>query len=158
MSCTTQRINRYRTLTTLPNLSHYFSDPMIPELKTHELEENISMITPPPNSTPTPDPTDYWGPQLWFTLHNSSKHYPMYASPLYAERMKQFIISLPVIIPCESCREHAMIYIDNYREQLDIICSGRESLFNFFVDFHNYVNQRKGKKLYSYEEAWKLYK
>ena len=154
---TTQKNNYYKTLSTIPNLFHYFSDPInpevvniiVPESKTIIIEENISLTTPPP------DPTDYWGPQLWFTLHNSAKHYPIYASPLYAERMKQFILALPVIIPCESCREHAMDYIDGYRDQLDIICSCRESLFNFFVDFHNYVNERKGKKIYSYEEAWK---
>ena len=166
---TTQKINYYKTLSNLKNSNNYFSDPvnpvnpveiniLIPEHRTEDIEEHIDIIvTKPPNNT-TDDPTNYWGPQLWFTLHNSSRHYPIHASPLYAERMKQFINALPIIIPCESCRDHANGFIKKHKEYLSIICSGRESLFNFFVDFHNYVNNMKGKKIYTYEEALELYK
>jgi hypothetical protein len=98
-----------------------------------------------------------WGPPLWFTLHNSSSKYPINPSSLVRERMKNVIIGLPILLPCEVCKEHATGYIEKYFEQLDEICSSRDNLFKFFVDFHNQVNKRHDKPLMTYEAAYKLY-
>jgi FAD-linked sulfhydryl oxidase len=98
-----------------------------------------------------------FGPPMWFTLHNAAAYYPENASPLTKERMKNVIIGLPVLIPCAKCKEHATSYIEKHYNDLDTICSGRDSLFKFFVDFHNYVNQRYNKRIYTYDEAMKLY-
>lgn len=94
-----------------------------------------------------------FGPAMWNMYHKASLNYPENASPLFAERMKYCIIGLPMLIPCISCQEHATAYIEQHRHLLNSICSGRENLFKFFVDFHNYVNKRLGKQIYSYEEA-----
>ena len=71
--------------------------------------------------------------------------------------MKGFILGIPVMLPCEICKVHATHYIDDIKKQLDIICSGRDSLFKWSVDFHNSVNKRNNKKEISYEEAYKIY-
>lgn len=98
-----------------------------------------------------------WGPRFWFTLHNGALNYPSLANPLCIERMKNFIIGIPIMLPCETCKEHAISYIEKNKDYLDYICSSRDNLFKFFVDFHNYVNQRQKKPLMSYEDAYKLY-
>lgn len=100
---------------------------------------------------------DVWGPHFWFILHNGAINYPINASTLYAERMKNFILGIPVMIVCDKCKEHAIQFIEKHKKNLDSICGGREKLFNFFVDFHNQVNIRQGKKVLSYNEALKLY-
>jgi hypothetical protein len=106
--------------------------------------------------TSTSDP-NVWGPSFWFSLHNGASKYPENATSIFRDRMKQFILSIPFILPCEKCRSHAKEYIDNRQNELDQICSGRKTLFNFFVDFHNMVNVRSGKPTVSYEDAYKLY-
>ena len=102
------------------------------------------------------DPSVF-GPPLWFSLHNASAYYPEKASPLHAERMKHIILGIPVLIPCETCKEHATNYIEQHKHNLMDICKTKKELFKFFVDFHNFVNKRLGKKVISYEEAHNLY-
>lgn len=94
---------------------------------------------------------------MWFTLHNSASKYPISPSSLVRERMKNVIIGIPILLPCEVCKEHATGYIEKYFEQLDEICSSRDNLFKFFVDFHNKVNERHDKPLMTYEAAYALY-
>ena len=104
-----------------------------------------------------PGKPDVFGPPMWFTLHNGAAHYPVKASAITAERMKGFIMGLPVMIPCETCSNHATAHIESNFKKLDYIVSGREQLFKFFVDFHNYVNARYGKPQMSLEDAYKIY-
>jgi len=98
-----------------------------------------------------------WGPALWFSLHNGAARYPIKASPFFAERMKGFILGLPVMIPCEKCQDHATAYIEENYHRINEIVSGKEQLFNFFVSFHNYVNKRYGKPEMSFKDAYTLY-
>jgi hypothetical protein len=100
---------------------------------------------------------DVFGPPLWFTLHNSSAYYPENASPVVVERMKGFILGLPYMIPCPECASHASQYIEENLDNLEVFTSGREMLFAFFCDFHNYVNTRLGKRVVSLEEAKKMF-
>lgn len=98
-----------------------------------------------------------WGPPFWFTLHNSAVHYPIQASPIVKERMKHRIFAIPYEIPCSNCRPHAIDFIEKNRPQLENIVSGRHNLFQFYVDFHNKVNERYGKPIWTYEQAYELY-
>lgn len=104
----------------------------------------------------TNDP-NVWGSSFWFVLHNGAASYPIKASPIAAQQMKGFILGIPIMLPCHNCKEHATAHIENNYHKLDNICSGRNNLFEFFVDFHNYVNKRYGKPIMSYEDAYKLY-
>jgi hypothetical protein len=94
-----------------------------------------------------------FGPPVWFTLHNAASHYPEEASPIYAEKMKNIILSIPLLIPCKTCKLHATAYIEDIKDYLPDICASRKNLFNFFVDFHNFVNKRLDKPIISYDEA-----
>jgi len=108
------------------------------------------------NYTNMSDPK-VWGPSLWFTIHNGARNYPVSASPFAINRMKGFIMGIPMMLPCEICKIHAANHINKNRNKLDEICSGRDILFKFFVDFHNMVNKRYNKPVMSYEDAYDLY-
>lgn len=128
-----------------------------PQLNAQPIRENsITMKYENVLNSNTSDP-QIWGPSFWFSLHNGSVRYPIKASNIVAERMKNFILGIPYILPCFECSEHARAHIMNNYANLDDITSGREKLFNFFVDFHNYVNKRYNKKIMSYEDAKKKY-
>ena len=100
---------------------------------------------------------DVWGPAFWFSLHNGANQYPLEASPCVVDRTVGFIRGLPMMLPCIECKEHANRYIAEHDASLHTICKTRESLFKFYVDFHNSVNERKSKPRMSVEEAKQLY-
>jgi|694.fasta_scaffold00863_21 hypothetical protein len=96
---------------------------------------------------------DVFGPAFWFTLHNGASKYPVEASPIQAEKMKGFIKGIPIMLPCEKCSSHAQTYIESKDDEFDDIVSGREKLFVFFWEFHNYVNRRYNKPEPTLEEV-----
>ena len=98
-----------------------------------------------------------WGPPFWFSLHSSAANYPLNASNIVKERMIGRILALPIEIPCASCRPHAGAFIEANKHKLRDICSERDSLFDFYVDFHNKVNQRYNKSIMSYKDARDLW-
>jgi hypothetical protein len=99
----------------------------------------------------------FWGPGLWRAIHAGSLNYPNNASKLMIDKMKGFIYGLPAIMACKSCSTHARSYIQKYDSELSQICETRESLFKFFVDFHNHVNEHQKKKILSYADVLNLY-
>jgi hypothetical protein len=104
-----------------------------------------------------PKDPEVWGPSFWFILHNGAINYPLHANNICKQRMKQFIYGMEVMIPCEQCSDHATSFIEKNRNNLDNIVSSRNKLFNFFVDFHNEINERYKKPIMSYDEAYRLY-
>jgi hypothetical protein len=104
----------------------------------------------------TVDPAK-WGPGFWYMLHNAASHYPETASPICASKIKGFILGIPYMLPCKSCTNDAMMYIDSKSASLDDICSSRAKLFDFFHDFHNFVNTKTRKKEFPKDAAIKLY-
>ena len=104
-----------------------------------------------------PGDPEVWGPAFWFSLHNGAARYPINASPLWRRRMKSYIQGIPVMVPCEKCADHATAYIES-RDDLDEVVKNKDSLFSFFVEFHNFVNERLGKKRIPMETAIKMYK
>lgn len=97
------------------------------------------------------------GPPFWFNLHLSAAHYPKNPNNYVKNVMKYRILAIPIEIVCRVCKTHASAYIESHRDQLDYIVSSREKLFEFFVKFHNKVNERKNKPIVSVEDAWKMY-
>lgn len=143
------------TYGTTLNKSNLTQEPYILEEVTPEpVKLNMKWDTIQYASSSDPE---VWGPSFWFILHNGAAKYPINASPLYAERMKGFILGIPVMIPCEKCSDHATAYIESNWYRIDDIVLGRKKLFNFFCDFHNVLNRRYGKPEMSYEDAYNLY-
>lgn len=126
------------------------------KIKQHSGDNNMMMKWETKSYANSSDP-QVWGPAFWFTLHNGAARYPKNAGALCKERMKGFILGMPVMIPCEKCADHATAHIEHNYRRLDDIVSTQENLFDFFVSFHNYVNRRYGKPEMSYEDAFELY-
>lgn len=122
-----------------------------------EKETNQELYMKDPIYQPNKTDPKSWGRSFWFTLHNGAANYPVNASPYVIQRMIGFILGIPVMLPCENCKVHATNHIEKMKPYLMDICSGREKLFRFFVDFHNMVNKRYNKPIVSYEDAWRLY-
>ena len=95
----------------------------------------------------------------WFMIHRGALGYPEKPSQYTQQMMIGFIMGLYLMLRCESCSEHAQIYTEERLEDGTVrsAVKSRKALFAFFVDFHNYVNKRQGKKIYTYEEAMVLY-
>lgn len=100
------------------------------------------------------DPSVF-GPPMWFTFHNGAILYPKRPTDYVKNGMKQFLSNIPLVIPCLGCKEHMYDLLS--RTNLDEVVSSRESLFKFWVDAHNYVNKRYGKRQMSLAEAKILY-
>lgn len=98
---------------------------------------------------------DIFGPPFWFVLHNGIHSYPRRPTPYVKEGMKQLLINLPLIVPCLNCKEHFYDFLR--KSNLDEAVSSRDALFTFFVNIHNYVNKRYGKREMSIQEAKRLY-
>ena len=96
-----------------------------------------------------------FGPAFWFTLHNASTAYPDTPTETLKTGMKTLIENLPLIVPCATCREHFYNYIT--MSNLFFVVESKETLFEFFVNAHNYVNSRIFKSTMTIEEAKQLY-
>lgn len=102
------------------------------------------------------DPTVF-GPAVWFTLHNGAAHLPKVLKPQALARIKAFIDGIPdMLVVCAKCAEHARNYIDTHRMAIDKF-KGGDDVFKFYVDFHNFVNERLNKPLMTYAAARRLY-
>jgi hypothetical protein len=99
-----------------------------------------------------------FGPPLWFSIHNSAAHYPPSPSPVCQQHTIKFIKSIPYIVPCDDCFIHAQNYISQFSDSdlLDIT-STRAKYFDWSVKFHNFVNKRLGKRIYTTQEAYDMY-
>ena len=157
-------MNRYRTAqfyNNSPIVSHLQYEKNVIEkfeLTDNKQNENKLNITKSNNVTnlPSSDPK-VWGPSMWLSLHIGSLNYPIRASDIYNKRMQDYIVNMPLMIPCNNCKEHAELYISSNLNRLNNICSSRDELFKFFVYFHNQVNTRHNKSIMGYEDALRLY-
>lgn len=105
-------------------------------------------------TTPLPDypDTGHWGPVLWTILHAFAEHGGKPSNPLYRpDEIRQWILiitTLPKIIPCPQCREHADEWIGAH-PIADIKSVPYDHLYtwltNYIYIFHEAVNKRTEK-------------
>jgi hypothetical protein len=80
---------------------------------------------------------EVYGPGIWWVIHQDSK-----------AGDKQAVIRHIMSVPCEDCKSHAESYMRKYP-----IPEEGQDLFKWSVDFHNAVNSRLGRPIFSLEEA-----
>lgn len=98
-----------------------------------------------------------WGRPFWFTLHFGALNYPDSPTKDMIEMSVGFILGIPVMLPCDICKNHAYEYIQERRKKLYKIASSKESLFRFYWEFHNEVNKKNGKRQLSLEEVYDIF-
>lgn len=78
----------------------------------------------------------FWGPPIWTTLHTLAAAY----TPDQAPTFKQYVASLPILLPCEVCRAHLVINLKKY--PLENYLTDRNTLFFWTYLLHDAVNQQ----------------
>lgn len=89
---------------------------------------------------------DEWGPFYWYFFHSTAHSYPHAPYEAEMRAMRSFILAVPYMLPCASCREHASGYLYGNARDVDVAVRGRSELVHFWYRFHNWVNARLGKK------------
>jgi hypothetical protein len=86
-----------------------------------------------------------WGPDRWDDLHSFAKTSKLH---LHKNDILQALIVKLRKIPCMKCRYHAFDYLQNNPVDL-----GNNEKFEIWMwKFHNAVNERLGKRIFSYYE------
>lgn len=98
-----------------------------------------------------------WGKPFWFTLHFGALNYPDNPTDEMIKMNVGFISGIPVMLPCDTCKNHADKYITERRKYLYNISSSKEKLFKFYWEFHNNVNKGNGKRQISLTEAYDIF-
>jgi hypothetical protein len=93
------------------------------------------------------NPKAVMGRTIWKTLHTTAEIYPENPSEDIKERVKTFIESTIMNMPCKECAEHGMKLLEE--NQLDY--SSGPALRRSLCEFHNRVNASLGKDIYPCE-------
>jgi hypothetical protein len=93
-----------------------------------------------------------WGPCIWYLFHTLSYKAVPSDFPTIKIELITFIQRICSNLPCPECTQHATQYMQQNVRRITAITT-REHLQQFLVDFHNTVNARKGKPVFSYKEA-----
>ena len=93
------------------------------------------------------------GKDLWTKIHKKAMKANNY------KRKKKFIKFVKDVhdsIQCSECKGHMRNYIkeEPFTDYLD----AKDGLFYWSVKFHNAVNERIGKDILPYQDAFKLYR
>ena len=100
-----------------------------------------------------------WGRPLWFSLHYGAFNYPEKLDKMMIDMNVGFIRGLPIMIPCDICKNHAFEFISGFTDaQLREISSDKNKLFEWYWMFHNMVNEKTGKPKMSLEKALQIYR
>jgi hypothetical protein len=94
-----------------------------------------------------------WGPPMWISLHTITLNYPDNPTPCQQKMIREFFWNLQYVLPCEMCRNHYAEMIRTHPPDT----KDKKSLVYWLIDRHNQVNERLGKRIYSYEEVLKKY-
>ena len=113
------------------------------------MPHNTLMIPVGPNDRIGPNE---FGPSLWQGLHYISLGYPHNPTEEQKQKYKTFFLLLQDTLPCSICANH---YSENL-EKMPItseVLESKETLVKWLIEFHNIVNNMKGKPVIEYQIA-----
>ncbi len=90
-----------------------------------------------------------FGPISWDLMLLTAMNFPEKPSEEQQEWMRLYLINFIKVLPCPQCAMHGYEYIT--KNPPDV--SSRDNLIRWNVDFHNVVNQRLKKPVFTVEEA-----
>ncbi len=94
-----------------------------------------------------------WGPKLWEVMHTFSFAYQPNPSNNEKQAAFNFYTSLGPLIPCKTCSQHCLEYLRDNPPRVNT----RDELILWVFNFHNEVNRRLGKRLYTKQELFDRY-
>lgn len=92
----------------------------------------------------------YLGPGYWASWHLKSVHSD---TPRKKAEIARNIALDIANFPCQKCKNHAKEYVSRHPLMEAVKDKNKYSMFNWTVNFHNEVNLRLGKPLYSTDDA-----
>jgi len=96
-----------------------------------------------------------WGPAIWYLFHTlafkmKNQHF---------NEMKKSLLSFFVLVsanlPCPECTEHAQQETKNLDKSK---ITNKKELCTYFLNFHNKINARTNKKIFTIQEYISKYK
>lgn len=91
--------------------------------------------------------TKTWGPITWYFLHSFLEKIPDDIYQREKVTIINYILSICSNLPCESCTEHATTYL---KPRLRVqYFNNISSLKTFMYNFHNEVNKRTKKPIFT---------
>lgn len=92
-----------------------------------------------------------WGSYAWYILHYLALHYDINKKDNYIKFINYFQHTIPCIICKNNFRNKLKLYpINNY-------LNNKDKFFEWTILLHNDVNKKTYRKIFSVEEAKKLY-
>ena len=84
--------------------------------------------------------TTFWGPSGWKFLHSLTFIYPEYPSFSDKVKMREFMNSLYLILPCKYCRASFLKYSNSL--PIDEYLDSRHMMIEWLYKIHNKVNKK----------------
>ena len=97
-----------------------------------------------------------WGPAAWNTLHVFAHTSSRQAGPLERERAQTFLREFARRLPCPKCRTHFDDFLDRRMDEESL--ATRKSFVKLLNDAHNEVNVRTGKRTFTLQEHYEVYR
>lgn len=96
-----------------------------------------------------------WGPPLWKEMHQYSFNYPV--KPVTQDKLQaiQYYNSIVHRIPCMKCVRHYTMHLHD--SPIENAVENKDILVKWVIDLHNNVNIDTGKRVWSYDEVYRLY-
>jgi hypothetical protein len=95
--------------------------------------------------------THIWGPSAWTFLHAVSFAYPEEPTAEHKRAALNLFESLKFLLPCGDCCSHYCTVFD--KDAFLRALENRDKFSKWVVDFHNSVNLRLKKPVFSYKDA-----
>ena len=122
---------------------------------------NRNVVAPPPipptNSAVKPDDEvqpdvqskSRWGPSTWFLFHTLAQKIRPEEFHSVGTELLDMIKTICKNLPCPTCAQHATEYI----QRLDYnLIKSKDDLKQYLFKFHNDVNSRRARQLFSMDE------
>jgi len=97
---------------------------------------------------------DSWGPLTWYFLHSFAHRIDEQTCTESIATIRSMYVDIISHLPCPTCTEHAVKYFT--RERFSSI-RDRDGLQAFIFRFHNDVNRRLDKPLFTPDETKQMY-
>ena len=93
---------------------------------------------------------EYWGKSGWIFLDSIALTY----NPIYAESYRQFILQLPIVLPCKTCGKNLEKALSNPND-LDFALKSKENLIRWFINIRNeiYIDNKTPHKQKNIKET-----
>jgi len=88
----------------------------------------------------------FWGPHYWKTIFSMCASYPENPDSNFIRTVKEYMISLQILLPCQLCRESYIKYGKQVDTELtnDNNYSSKDNFIKFIYKLRNKINEKLG--------------